>query len=134
MTLIGPLEYKKFNHAVVALTENSIYIVELNILSTIKIEINSHLPFLFSDQLEFLNRKNDVDLLQINKTLELKASDIISISILGRHWGNILLILHKDKEYRFAIINREKTDEYIQIFTDMFNAKFQVIDEQIAKS
>lgn len=117
MNVIGPFETKS-RIGLLGFDTERLYLISLDLISTIKYSISVQLPF-FSQYFDKL-RKIPIDkLIQKYSTVIVKHTDLSEIEVKRSNWKNYVIIRFNNKTVKWNILEPHETDNYEQLLNGL---------------
>ena len=113
--LIGPFVTNN-RLGLIGIDDTKLYLIKTNWLTYLKYSVSIQIP-LFSQTIDKLLSKSISELKENHEIEQINLADLKGIKVVkSKVWKNFILIQHGDNEFKFVILEREKTDEYEEIF------------------
>ena len=112
--LIGPFVTNN-RLGLIGIDDIKLYLIKTNWLTYFKYSVSTQIP-LFTQTVDKLLSKSIAELKENHEIEQIYLADLKGINVMkSKVWRNFILIRHGDNEFKFEILEREKTGEYEEI-------------------
>lgn len=112
--IIGPFVTNN-RLGLIGIDNTKLYLIKTNWLTYLKYSVSTQIP-LFTQTFDKLLSKSIAELKENHEIEQINLADLKGINVMkSKVWRNFILIRHGDNEFKFVILEREKTGEYEEI-------------------